>query len=100
MGLRGRVVVVCVAVFSLFACASAAFPYKYYGLDLAGGRLLGPNDKDDLPLTLCDVADEDDTGRGKPLSKCWVVFPDELRRMKTDYIETIERLKECEQGKN
>ena len=76
----------------LIGCAG--FRYKYYGLDLpeyTQGHLLGPNPADDLPISVCKP---DDQAKGK----CVVMPAAEFFSFKQDYEETVQRLKECQQG--
>lgn len=78
--------------FGIFSCASS-FPYKHYGLDAQSyeGRLLGPDETDDLPLRLCEPTEHQQ-------GLCIVVFIDEWEKLRADYRATKERLKKCEGG--
>jgi hypothetical protein len=72
------------------SCASFAF--KYYGL--AGiryedGTLLGPKPENDLPFSSCAP-----TSQVK--NPCVVMFAAEFFKMKTDYEDTKQRLKDLE----
>jgi hypothetical protein len=84
-----------VAVLPLFGVASCAssFPHRWYGLDAASyeGKLLGEEEKDDLPLHLCQP---DDVTKGK----CVVMLVDEFHRMREKYVELQEMLKACQEG--
>jgi hypothetical protein len=77
---------------TLGSCA-AAFPYKFYGIVPSTSTLLGPDPKQDLPLSLCEP---DDEAKGK----CVVLFREEFERLMADYVSTKERLKQCEQNGN
>lgn len=78
---------------AVVACA-ATFPYRHYGLDAASydGNLLGPESKDDLPLRVCAP---DDQAKGK----CVVLLTEEFFRMKQDYLDTKQRLIDCERNR-
>lgn len=84
-----------IAIFMLTTLGScaAAFPYKFYGIVPSTSTLLGPDPKQDLPLSLCEP---DDEAKGK----CVVLFREEFERLMSDYISTKERLKQCEQNGN
>lgn len=77
-------------VLALSSCATASFDYKWYGIDPAAGKLLGPKEANDLPLTRCQ-GDEIQQG------KCSVMFIEEFDRMRTDYIQLKVRLRACEE---
>jgi len=74
---------------ALASCATPAFNYKWYGIDPAAGKLLGPDASTDLPLTRCQ-GDEQQAG------KCAVMFIDEFDRLRTDYIQLKVQLRECQ----
>lgn len=70
----------------------AGFSFKNYGLDLpdySQGKLLGPTEADDLPITVCKP---DELVKGK----CVVMLATDFFRLKQDYEETKQRLKECQ----
>jgi len=73
------------------ACASS-FPYQWYGLELPSyqGKLLGPTEDNDLPMTVCEP---DNLIQGK----CVLFLTDEFDRLRSDLVELKERLKACEQ---
>ena len=75
----------------LFVMACSSFPYKWYGLDCGDcdGTMMAKEPKDDLPLTTCKA---DDQAKGK----CAVMTFTEMDRLRSDYIEMAERLKNCE----
>ena len=76
----------------LVAASCAAFPYKWYGIDPSASKLLGPSPGDDLPLANCQGSD------GQK-GKCAVLFIEEFERLMTDYVETKNRLKACEENR-
>lgn len=90
MGLKSRVVLAMVVFGGLGSCSS--FPYRHYGLDAQSyeGTLLGPEPKDDLPLSVCKP---DDQVQGK----CIVVLAAEWFRLKQEYLDMQSRLKACEE---
>ena len=69
----------------------ATFPFKHYGLDAQNydGTLLGPDPKQDLPLSECKP---DERVRGK----CVVMLSSEFFRMKFNYLDISNRLIACE----
>lgn len=76
----------------LLLVSCAAFPYRYYGIQVENwekGKLLGEEEKDDLPLKVCKP---DEASQGK----CVVMMVDEFHRLRDKYIELEERLKGCE----
>ena len=79
---------VIVSLISVASCASS-FPYKWYGIDPEKNVLLGPTEKEDLPLSVCQP---DDIQKGK----CAVMLVDEFDRMRNDLVTLKERLKKCE----
>jgi hypothetical protein len=74
---------------SLAACAGAAFPYKYYGLDLVDKKLLGPTPTDDLDLSVCDAI-------ASNRSPCIAVMGDAMMALKQDYLDTKNQLIDCQ----
>jgi len=78
-----------IALLVISSCATPEFNYRWYGIDPAEGKLLGPVESMDLPLTMCQ-GDEQQKG------KCAVLFIDEFDRLRTDYIQMKVRLKDCE----
>lgn len=78
--------------FGLFACAGASFPYKYYGLDLAGGALRGPTAADDLSLEkTCDATTND-------ASPCTAMLTADFLTLKQAYIDQQNQLNNCQQA--
>lgn len=76
------------------ACAGLGFNFKYYGMELASyesGKLLGPEPAADLPISVC-APDAQVKG------KCVVMLTDAFYSLKRDYLETQQRLKECQGG--
>lgn len=76
-----------IVLVAISSCASA-FPYKWYGIDVDGQKLLGPEPSKDLPLSACRA---DDITKGK----CAVMFIEDFDRLASDYAEKAERLKKC-----
>ena len=81
----------------LFAAACGSAQYRYYGIaplpgEILRGTLLGPEPKDDRPLSDCTP---DDQEKGK----CVVLFTDTWERAQSDYLECRERLKACEDSR-
>lgn len=74
---------------ALASCATPQFNYKWYGIDPAAGKILGPTPDKDLALSLCQ-GDEAQAG------KCVIMFVDEFDRLRTDYIQMQVQLKECQ----
>lgn len=74
---------------ALASCATPGFNYKWYGIDPAAGKLLGPTEQDDLPLARCQ-------GDAQQAGKCAVMFIDDFERLRTDYIQLKVQLKECQ----
>ena len=85
-----RYVLAAMLIGGLGSCSS--FPYRHYGLDAKSyeGQLLGPEPKDDLPLTVCQP-DEQTKG------KCIVVLAAEWFRLRQEYESMLARLKACEE---
>jgi hypothetical protein len=78
-------------VLALVSCGS--FAYKHYGLDLPSyekGRLLGPEEKYDLPISVCEP---DEQAKGK----CICYLEPEHERLMADMIELRKRLEACEE---
>lgn len=80
----------------LFAAACSHAQYQHYGVapppgESLKGSLLGPEPKDDRPLSDCDPTAVD---RGP----CIVLFREVWERAQTDLIELKQRLKACEDG--
>lgn len=79
--------------FLLLGCAG--FSYRYYGLegaDYSRGTLLGKEPADDLSFTICEP-----TFFVK--HPCIVIKASEFYKMKLDYEDTIQKLKECQSGR-
>lgn len=77
-----------VALGTIIAC-KADFNYIWYGLDVEQQKLLGPSPSFDEPLSICR---EDGDEKGK----CVVFKQREFERLMGDFLETEERLKQCE----
>lgn len=77
--------------FLLIGCAGISFPYRYYGIGGADyvGNLLGPQAKDDLPFVAC-APDQANQG------KCVVMFSDAFFKLKQEYLDTKQKLIECQ----
>lgn len=75
----------------LTACSTLAFNYKYYGLSAHNydGRLLAVKPEDDLSLKMCEPNDQYH-------GKCVVIMADEFFRMKQEYLDLENKLKDCE----
>lgn len=92
MGLNRIVGFLCGIAFGVLvtACASAVFPYHYYGLDLKGGKLLGPSPDQDLLLENCDATPSD-------ASPCVAMMSPAFLELKKDYLDTKNQLISCQQ---
>jgi hypothetical protein len=86
---RGFVVGIILGL-TLAACASATFPYKYYGIDLADKKLLGPTAPDDVSLSVCEATPND-------ASPCVAMLTDQYLILKDDYLNTKNQLIACQQ---
>jgi len=78
----------------LILVGCAGFTFRYYGLEgvrYEDGKLLGAEPKDDLPFSAC-------APDGRVKQKCVVMFVSEFFKLKTDYEDTKEQLKQCQQG--
>ena len=80
------------AMLAVSSCAAPQFNYRWYGIDPAAGKLLGPVESMDLPLSTCQ-GDEQQKG------KCAVLFIDEFDRLRNDLIQLKLRLDQCEKTK-
>jgi len=76
--------------FMVSACASAVFPYHYYGLDLKDGKLLGPTEADNVDLAVCNATSADQ-------SPCIAMITSSFLEMKKDYKDTKNQLIACQQ---
>lgn len=82
-------------IFGIALCACVAFTpvfnEKYYGLDAVSydGKLLGPTAAGDLSLELCKP---DALVKGK----CIVMLEAAFYSMKKDYLDTQQKLYECQ----
>ena len=76
------------ALLAVSSRATPQFAYKWYGIDPAASKLLGPTEQEDLPLQSCQ-ADEQQKG------KCAVMLIEEIDRLRNDYIQMQLRLREC-----
>jgi hypothetical protein len=78
----------CLVVF--MGCAG--FSIRYYGLSQVNyndGVLLGPKAKDDLPFSKCAPI-------GNEPQPCIVMFTQDFFMLKQDYLDTKQKLKECQ----
>ncbi len=76
----------------VLSCATAAFNYKYYGMNLAqykDGKLLGPEPKDDLPFERCAPTEADK-------GPCVVMFREDFFNMKEAYLRNEQALLDCQ----
>lgn len=71
----------------------AGVVYRYYGLHAESyeGQLLGPKEKDDLPLSYCQPTEQNK-------SPCVVLFADEWFRAKAELLQLRSELKECQRN--
>lgn len=76
----------------LLSCASFAFNYRYYELDVANGMLIGDKPEHDEPIAVCSPIPNDKF-------PCFVVKGTEWFKIKRDYEELSQRLKACETAK-
>jgi hypothetical protein len=79
----------------IFFVGCAAFSYRYYGLaDVVyeHGTLLGPKEKDDLPFSKCAPS-------GNLKHPCVVMFTKEFMAFKQDYLDTQQKLIDCQKAK-
>lgn len=72
-------------------CAALKFSYAHYGLQAVSydGKLLAESPKDDLDLSAC-IPDPGKKG------KCIVMFSKDFYPMKQDYLDTKQKLIDCE----
>lgn len=71
------------AILSLLGCSSSpTFEYKYY--TLSSGKLLGAQATDDIPVSVCDNYG------------CLVMKTGDFLKMKEDYLDTKQKLINCE----
>lgn len=95
MGLNKWLGFLCGLLFGVMvtACASAVFPYKYYGLDLKDQRLTGPTSSDDLDLAVCNSTAVDQ-------APCTAMMTDAFLALKKSYKDLQNELIACQQGKS
>lgn len=75
-----------------FVACAGLFPYKHYGLSLAqytNGKLLGPDPKEDLDISVC-APDAQIKG------KCVVMLSNDFFSMKSDFEQTKQALIDCQ----
>lgn len=80
------------SAFILAGCAG--FSIHYYGLqgvNYNDGVLLGPKPKDDLPFSKCAPI-------GNEAQPCIVMFSQEFFALKQDYLDTKQKLKDCQKN--
>lgn len=90
MGLSRQFAFGFIASFLIMGCAGAGF--RYYGLSGVNyneGILMGPKEKDDLPFSRCAPI-------GNEAYPCVVMFAKEFFALKQDYLDTQQKLKECQ----
>lgn len=77
--------------FLLIGCAGISFPYRFYGLELPSyaGKILGPESKYDLDFKVCEP---DQYYKGK----CILMLSDAAYALKKDYLDTKQKLIECQ----
>lgn len=85
-GLMKAIIQALILASVLVACSS--FTYKYYGIDTAQSKFLGPKPEDDLPFSACDKANDE--------FQCVMMRVDEFAKMRRDFSNMRERLKACE----
>lgn len=73
------------------SCAAVTFPYKYYGMSAESykGKLLGPTEKDDLDLAMCEPTTAD-------MSPCTVMTSAAYMALKQDYVDKVSQLNNCQ----
>ena len=86
---------------ALAGCAAMKFPYHWYGLQPFSydGTLLGPEPKDDLPLSDCAPEPRPSPGPspGPPANgRCVVLKSEVFLKLRTDFLELEQRLSDCE----
>lgn len=82
--------------FCLLMVGCAGFSYKYYGIDgvdYSKGMLLGDVPENDLPFNVCEP-------NATVKHPCVVLKADEFFKLKEDYEQTKQRLKDCEGAKS
>lgn len=92
MGLGKQFVIGFLSCVLLIACSGMTI--HYYGLSGVSyneGTLQGPKPKDDLPFSKCAPI-------GNDQSPCVVMFSQEFFMLKQDYLDTKQKLKDCEKG--
>jgi hypothetical protein len=80
--------------FAFLLVGCAGFAFKYYGLEAASydnGQLLGPTPEDDIPFKRCEPSATD-------RHPCVVMFAKEFQALKLDYLDTQQKLKDCQHG--
>lgn len=81
-----------ILILAFVSCASA-FPYKWYGLSLPSydqGSLLGEEEEDDLPMSVCEP---DAEGVGQ----CSVMLIHEFEKLRLEYDQLKEDLQACQE---
>ena len=76
----------------ILGCATAGISYRYYGISGVSfdqGKLLGPSEIDDIPLSKCAPSGESKT-------PCVVMFSDEFLAFKKDYLDLKQQLIDCQ----
>ncbi len=79
--------------FLVLGCAGLSFSYAYYGLQAASydGKLLAVDPKNDKDLAVC-APDAHTKG------KCIVMFGREFFALKSDFLDTKQKLSDCQKG--
>lgn len=77
----------------LVGCAGVSFPYKWYYPELTSyqGTLLGTKPAEDLDASICAKDDQGEHG-------CVVMIKKEFKAMTLDYLDTKQKLIDCEHG--
>ncbi len=81
-----------VSALTLVACSGLSI--RYYGLsqvEFSRGILLGPKESDDLPFSRCAPV-------GNEANPCVVMFTRDFFALKQDYLDTKQKLKDCQRG--
>ena len=87
-----RILVAFVLGFCVASCTGAVFSYQYYGImeaDYSRGKLTGPTPSDDLSFSVCTPTPENK-------SPCVVMMTPKFFALKQDYLDTQNRLIECQ----
>ena len=77
--------------FIFAGCAGAAFPYKFYYLDLKtfDGTLIADKEEHDMPVTVCKLDPAGD-------HTCVVMMKADFQSLYLDYLDVKDKLVACE----